>query len=173
MKVYNDILFYEMEWTEGKYYISKNGDVYNSLSNIILKPHIERGYKRYRFLSKNYYMHRLLAIQFMPRSNMRTEVNHKDGDKLNNNLDNLEWVTHSHNIKHAYDNNLIPDRKGCNHPRSRITDKQLSIIRFLLDDGRLMVKDIAVFFGLGYGVVSGIKNGRSYKQNIACMDITS
>lgn len=48
------------------------------------------------------YIHRLMAEVFLDNTNMYPEVNHKDGNKHNNNLDNLEWVTKSENSKHAY-----------------------------------------------------------------------
>lgn len=71
-------------------------------------------------LSKNKKMvqcniHRLLAEQFIPKRedlNCKTIVNHKDGNKLNNNLDNLEWVTYSENLVHAYRTGLNPGYKN-------------------------------------------------------------
>ena len=53
-------------------------------------------------------VHRLLAIHFIPNPKNLNEVNHIDGNPLNNSLNNLEWCTHSENIKHAWDNNLFP-----------------------------------------------------------------
>lgn len=53
------------------------------------------------------YVHRLVAKAFVPNPNHYTEVNHKDGDTYNNRADNLEWVTHSENIQHAYDTGLV------------------------------------------------------------------
>lgn len=51
-------------------------------------------------------VHRLLALQYIPNPDNKRTVNHIDGNKLNNNLSNLEWNTDSENIQHAYDNNL-------------------------------------------------------------------
>lgn len=94
------------------YYIYDNGDVLNENTGKILKGSInEGGYKYYR-LSKDtqkkmFYAHRLVAEAFLPNKNNLPVVNHKDGNKLNNNLDNLEWVTYSENTQHAYKENLI------------------------------------------------------------------
>lgn len=52
-------------------------------------------------------IHRLIAILYVPNPDNKSEVNHKDGNKLNNNKDNLEWVTHAENIKHAWCVGLI------------------------------------------------------------------
>ncbi|MBL7738438.1 MAG: NUMOD4 motif-containing HNH endonuclease [Chitinophagaceae bacterium] len=53
------------------------------------------------------FVHRLLAETFIENPLELPFVNHKDGNKLNNALDNLEWVTHSQNMKHAYSMGLI------------------------------------------------------------------
>ena len=61
-------------------------------------------------------IHRLVAQAFLP--NEKEQVNHKDGNKLNNHVDNLQWVTQSENMKHAYDTGLLVpyDRSGENNP---------------------------------------------------------
>ena len=60
-------------------------------------------------------LHRLLAITFIPNPNGYRDVNHKDGDKLNNTLDNLEWCTHKDNIQHAVKAGLWGNRSGEKH----------------------------------------------------------
>ena len=59
---------------------------------------------------KVYSVHRLVAIAFIPNPNMKEQVNHKDGDKLNNNVDNLEWATRSENTIHALRSGLMKKR---------------------------------------------------------------
>lgn len=53
-------------------------------------------------------LHRLVAIAFIPARADAPEVNHRDGDKLNNVVSNLEWCTHAENMAHAWDSGLIP-----------------------------------------------------------------
>ena len=94
------------------YYIYDNGDVLNINTNKILKGSIgEHGYKYYRLSQNNnkkmFYAHRLVAEYFIPNPDNLPMVNHLDGDKLNNNMDNLEWSSCSDNALHAHANNLI------------------------------------------------------------------
>lgn len=91
------------------YEIDENGNVYNESTKNWLKGSVgENGYKYYR-LSKNnckkmFYAHRLVAEYFIPNPNNLPIVNHIDGNKLNNNVNNLEWVSYSENTKHWHDN---------------------------------------------------------------------
>lgn len=59
---------------------------------------------------KRVLIHRLVAVAFIPNPSEKAEVNHINGNKLDNRVENLEWVSREENIRHAYDNGLI-DRK--------------------------------------------------------------
>lgn len=92
------------------YYISKQGNVistrYKKGHGIKeLTPRLSNsGYLYVGINGKNYYIHRLLAEAYIPNPENKREVNHKDLNKLNNSLDNLEWVTSSENVRHAKKN---------------------------------------------------------------------
>lgn len=94
------------------YFIDENGKIFNSSTKKYLKGSIgENGYQYYR-LSKNnqkkmFYAHRLVAEYFLDNPNNLPVVNHKDGNKLNNSVNNLEWVTYSENTKHWKNTNDI------------------------------------------------------------------
>jgi hypothetical protein len=87
------------------YRISSDGRLYNVNTHKELKGHLDKnGYKCFttRCDGKNvtYKAHRLVAIEFIPNPDSLPQVNHKDGNKLNNTVENLEWVTHQQNMEH-------------------------------------------------------------------------
>ena len=87
------------------YQISNCGNVFSrKLKRVIEAPNDEDGYMRIKLwkqmISKHYRIHRLVAIAFIPNPEDKPQVNHKDGDKTNNKVENLEWVTNQENITH-------------------------------------------------------------------------
>lgn len=106
-EVWNDILGYE-----GLYKISNFGRVKSTVRNErILKARAHSGgYLRVNLCkdgkSKDAYIHRLVAQAFLDNPYEKCDVNHKDGNKENNCVENLEWTTRSENQKHAFDTGL-------------------------------------------------------------------
>lgn len=102
---YGKEYFTAIDGFDGKYLISTWGRVYSFNSNKFLIGEInEKGYCRVT-LSKNgkhkhYKVHRLVAEAFIPNPYNKPQVNHKDGNKLNNSIANLEWVTNQENQDH-------------------------------------------------------------------------
>jgi hypothetical protein len=102
----------------GEYHISNQGRVksFKYGKERILKPAINSSGYWYIFIfiknekPKFSMIHKLMAVAFISNPENKKEVNHKDGNKLNNNLCNLEWVTHSENMKHAWDNGLFKSK---------------------------------------------------------------
>lgn len=115
------------------YEISSNGEIRSkdrtltdkigrtrSWKGKILNPDIApNGYYRVTFSinkkRKQFYVHRLIAKYFIPNPDNLPQVNHIDGNKLNNSLDNLEWVTAQDNVIHAYKNGLTKHVSGKDH----------------------------------------------------------
>ena len=111
-----------MEWktiTEASNYeVSTNGQVRNRTTKKILKGRLSKnGYLQVSIKIDatqkfcNRYIHRLVALHFIQNPNNKREVNHIDGNKENNTLSNLEWVTSSENQKHRH---LIGNKKTSN-----------------------------------------------------------
>jgi hypothetical protein len=78
--------------------IVRNAKTKNILSNGLGK----NGYFTVALSSKSHYIHRLVALAFIPNTHSKEMVNHEDGQKQNNHYANLSWVTRSENEKHAY-----------------------------------------------------------------------
>lgn len=87
-----------------------NGKQRVSKEKILKSKRISSGYRAVILYKdrkeKTMYIHRLVAQSFLQNDNNYTDVNHKDGNKENNCVENLEWVTRSYNIKHAYNAGL-------------------------------------------------------------------
>lgn len=112
--------------------VSNFGNV-KSHNKLIKGETCKNGYKRihvsnegidYKFL-----IHRLVAEAFIPNSENKPCVNHKDGDKENNNVDNLEWVTYSENETHSYKVLNKQSPKGESRPNHKLTEKEVVEIR--------------------------------------------
>lgn len=88
------------------YTIREDGQVRNRFGRVIKPQKSNNGYLRVELWSdghgRKYLVHRLLAQAFIPNQKGKPQVNHIDGDKSNNALNNLEWVTQSENQRHAY-----------------------------------------------------------------------
>jgi hypothetical protein len=106
-------------------------------------------------------VHRLIAKAFIPNPDNLPVVNHKDGDKTNNCVTNLEWCTQKENVRHAMETGLRK-KEVINDYRS-IPDEVVMQICILLEQGSRN-KDICEMFGVTSTCVSGIKSGKFYKD---------
>lgn len=97
----------------------------------VLRPTLDKGgkYLQIGIDGKKRRIHRLVALYFVhnPDPQNKIQVNHKDGDKHNNTMENLEWVTSKENTRHAVELGLT--LQGENHPRCRFTTNQINEIR--------------------------------------------
>ena len=155
---------------EDLYEISTEGFIRNKTTGRILKPDNftrKRGRKQVYLritLSKNniqkrYSISRLVASTFLEGES--EEVNHKDGDRLNNSLENLEWVTKEENLKHAMETGLIP--RGEDHGNSKYCEVQVLLILRLSRKGYSR-KDTAHLANTTLSFVKDVRAGRVWKH---------
>lgn len=174
MEIWKDIPDFE-----GKYQISNFGRVKSMLRyqvfskggkieipEKIRKPILNSEYLNITLsISKNNIrmkrIHILVATCFIPNPENKPQVNHKDGDKLNNHVDNLEWVTSSENLQHAYDTGLKFQHIGEKNPGARFTNTDVILIKSRLSCGE-KYKNIAKSIGCNAETIRNIKTGKTW-----------
>lgn len=168
----------DIEGFEGFYQVSNIGRVrrlldrhQNSLDrNIILKPQTDRnGYKTV-YLSKNnnrkiIHIHRLVAIGFLPNPDNKRCVNHKDGNKANNRVENLEWCTYSENTIHALENRLKIPERGEDVHNAALTNEQADAIRkeYIFRSKEHNLFTLAQKYGVSPSTIHLIVKNKHYK----------
>lgn len=163
------------------YLISARGRVYRDaficfkkngqkiiFSRTEIAPYITHGYKRVNLRvngkRKSYGISRLVAGEFCQgKSKFKNMVNHKDGNKLNNDYQNLEWVSINENRQHAYDTGLQKGQSGVDNPMCNTPIEVIDTVISLLKDGKYTQKEISKLLKVNYKKVNAIKCGRLWK----------
>jgi len=111
-------------------------------------------------------IHREVAKAFIPNPNNLRVVNHKDGNKLNNCVNNLEWCTDSENTIHAYKTGLIKAQRGCNKIGSKLTEKEVIWIRkhYIPKDPNFGCRALAKKFNMKHSNISRLIHKLKYKD---------
>ncbi len=174
MEIWKPVVGYE-----GLYEVSSNGRV-KSIDRVlidrigreklfkgrILSTHLDRyGYPICKLWmgskGKTSTVHRLVAISFLENENNKPQVNHIDGNKENNSIDNLEWVTNSENDIHAFEIGLRTTRRGVDCNFTKLTDEVVLSIRDMKKKGATQ-RHIAQTFNISEGNVSQIINRKRW-----------
>lgn len=118
------------------YNVDKNGVITNIITNKIIKHQMDKdGYYRVNLYNKGQhtkqFVHRLVAMAYLPNIKNLPQVNHKDGNKENNQVDNLEWVTARENVVHSYKVGLKRGIGAC-HIGEKNTNSKLKEIDVLM-----------------------------------------
>lgn len=110
------------------------------------------------------YVHRLVATAFIPNPKNLPEVNHKDGNKSNNKVSNLEWVSRKGNTKHALDTGLMPS--GVKNWNAKLNDEQVRLIYEAYHAG-VSSTVIMKAFGVTRHCILDIANEKRYKSSLS------
>lgn len=101
--------------------------------------------------------HRLVADTFIPNPENKPEVNHRDGNKGHNGVDNLEWVTPSENVRHSFETGLNVAKSGFDHPRAAMTPEEAARCTELKASGKTYT-EIGSELGFSRKIVSRYVN---------------
>lgn len=163
-----NIKFFTKEIYKGVLELNKNGRLHRVIDNSknkiirerkrIIDLKMPNGYMRalIKIKKKNYqiYMHRLVWFWYYGELPNDAEINHKDGNKANNKIENLEMITHRENIRHAYENNLIKSK--WESKSSKLTREDYERIDSL-SKSKIRTIDIAKMLNISRRTVGRIK----------------
>lgn len=152
------------------YRITKNGEVWSPYRgwHIVSPQKIEKGYFRVGLMTnqgrKFLMVHRLVLETYSPIENsLNLQVNHIDGNKENNSIENLEWCTQSENQIHAIKNGLKPNQpKGEKVKGSKLKEEDVIKIWKLLQTTSYSLQDIGDMYGVSKHCIFDIKRGKSW-----------
>lgn len=167
---------------EGYYQISNYGRV-KSLRRVIhrnkmgililperiLNPHIDvTGYKRLYLYKKDFktreFVHRIVALHFIENHNNKPQINHKNGIKTDNNIENLEWCTGKENVHHAFRIGLNKASIGEQKGTSKLKEIEVVIIKKLLKGNQHTQQEIANMYNVSRCAIKEIKFNRNWKH---------
>lgn len=176
MIIWKDVVGYE-----GYYEVSNTGLVRSvdrcvnsrwgspkKLKGKLMKPYTNRyGYKMIvltRLGKKRHQsIHQLVGKAFIENPESLETINHKDGNKLNNFVDNLEWSSFCDNHKHAISIGLI-DSKGERNPKSKLTKTEVAEILYIHKTEGVLQKDLAKMFCVHVSTIQRILSGKSWNH---------
>lgn len=142
----------------------EDGRVYSYKSKILSFNNTKQGYYSAHLykncVRKNRKVHIIVAETFLPNPLGLTDVNHKDGNKLNNHVDNLEWTSRLQNMQHGFSTGLI-NNTGTNHGNNIYSDEQIIHVKRLLVLRRPH-KEIEAVTGVKKGTIEQISQGRQW-----------
>lgn len=135
----------------------------------ILRPSLVHGYPVVRLcqdgIPKMFYTYTLVARAFIGPRPLKHDINHKDGNKENAHVSNLEYLTEAQNNQHAYDvlNKGATIPRGEQHPHAKLTEADVKTIRTLRANGALL-RELAARFGVHTITIFDAISGRNWKH---------
>ena len=148
--------------------IKDSNEFKRSYKGRLRKTFLSNGYEYVNLskkdIQKKFRVHRLVADAFLKNRLNKEYVNHIDGNKLNNILSNLEWVSSKENTQHALEKGLLNPPIGERAGSSKLTESDVREIKVLLKHTSLNNKRIASKYGVDASTISYIRNNKTWKH---------
>lgn len=168
-RLVNNLMEYDLDPDDGviyddNYIVFDNGMIFN-LHGERMRGAVNRsGYRQGIFNGHTRDHHKVIADCFIPNPNNLRDVNHKNGDKLDLRIENLERTTHADNVIHAYNNGLITKQYGENHHAHKLTYKDVEYIRSVYKRGSRTFGGAALArkFGVDRTTISAVVNEETW-----------
>lgn len=128
---------------------------------------LQNGYKLITLSKKKTYsIHRLVAETFLENPENKLEVNHKDSNRANNSVDNLEWVTKSENIQHSYTYGSKKAPEGALNGKAVLSEQDVKELRssYIPHDKDFGMKALAKKYVVSEPTINRVVHNRSYKN---------
>lgn len=139
----------------------------NTYPGRVLRPDCATGYERVtlRHKGKQHRMlvHRLVARAFLENARAFAHVNHKDGNKMNNRVDNLEWCSPQQNVHHAWKTGLCRGLYGERNGHTKLTDRDVQVIMSARERG-VHLHVIAQVYGVSEAAISCVVTGKTHNH---------
>ncbi len=167
------IMLYMKPITQNRNYLATtDGHIFSKKYNRVLKGSVSKNnYIKIQIncldgVTRWFYVHRLIAETFIPNPDNKKQVNHKDGNRRNNNLSNLEWVTQAENLAHASKilGRDIYFRKGEGHCNAKLNQTKADEIRKRYKNKEGSFRSLAKEYGVSHLVICKIMQDKIWRH---------
>jgi hypothetical protein len=142
------------------YTIYENGIIVGKSGSVLNPTKTKAGYYVINMYvnkkKKRMYVHRIVALCYIDNPENKATVNHKDGDKSNNSVKNLEWLTQTDNAKHAWSS-------GLNNNSFKLNKNQVDEIKYLYNNTKTSHRKLALKYSVTHAQIYNILNNKSWK----------
>jgi hypothetical protein len=174
-EIWKGVIYQNIDYSEF-YEVSNSGKLRNAKTKREIKMSISKteyfvyyGSLGSRKKRKNFRLHRCIAEAFIPKIEGKEHINHIDGNKLNNVIENLEWCTNQENVQHAWDNELFnrDSVSGTNSRFSKLSQEDIDFIKrnYIPYDKDFGTRGLAKKFNVNHSIISELLNKKTYRLN--------